>query len=83
MTVKHVSGELSTLGLKAYAQGRGAFEGTAQHGIWLDEEPDMAVYAECLTRTMTTDGMILATFTPLEGMSDVVMAYLHSQDDTT
>lgn len=74
--IKHVSGGTSVLGLKTYAQGRGAFEGTAQHGIWVDEEPDMAVYTECLTRTMTTNGMIIATFTPLEGMSDVVMAYL-------
>ncbi len=80
VTIKHVSGQTSTLGIKAYAQGRGAFEGTAQHGIWVDEEPGMDVYTECLTRTMTTDGMILATFTPLEGMSDVVMAYLHNDD---
>jgi phage terminase large subunit-like protein len=77
--IKHVSGGNSTIGLKSYQQGRGAFEGTAQHGIWVDEEPDMPVYTECLTRTMTTDGMIIATFTPLEGMSDVVMAYLHPE----
>lgn len=77
VSVRHKSGGLSTLGLKAYAQGRGAFEGAAQHGIWLDEEPDMSVYIECLTRTMTTDGMVICTFTPLEGMSDVVMAFLH------
>jgi phage terminase large subunit-like protein len=78
--IKHVSGATSMIGLKTYAQGRGAFEGTEQHGIWVDEEPDMAVYAECLTRTMTTNGMILATFTPLEGMSDVVLAYLHDSE---
>lgn len=80
VTIKHVSGGASVLGIKAYAQGRGAFEGTAQHGIWVDEEPGMDVYAECLTRTMTTNGMMLATFTPLEGMSDVVMAYLHNEE---
>jgi len=79
VSIKHVSGGVSTLGLKAYAQGRGAFEGTAQHGIWVDEEPDMAVYTECLTRTMTTNGIVLATFTPLEGMSEVVMAFLHHE----
>lgn len=80
VAIKHVSGGLSRLGLKTYAQGRGAFEGTEQHGIWVDEEPDMAVYTECLTRTMTTNGIIIATFTPLEGMSDVVMAYLHNAE---
>lgn len=78
--VRHVTGGKSSLGLKTYAQGRGAFEGTAKHGIWIDEEPEMPVYTECLTRTMTTDGLVLATFTPLEGMSDVVMAYLHPEE---
>jgi phage terminase large subunit-like protein len=74
--VKHVSGGWSVLGLKSYQQGRGSFEGTEQDGIWLDEEPPMDVYVECLVRTMTTNGMVLLTFTPLEGMSDVVLAYL-------
>lgn len=74
--VRHVSGGLSRLGLKSYAQGRGAFEGTAQHGIWIDEEPDMSVFVEILMRTMTTDGIVILTFTPLEGYSDVVMAFV-------
>lgn len=80
VAIRHVSGGMSTLGLKAYAQGRGAFEGTAQHGIWVDEEPGMDVYTECLTRTMTTGGIVMATFTPLEGMSEVVMSYLHPEE---
>ena len=58
------------------AQGPGSFEGTAQHGIWLDEEPPMDVYGECVIRTMTTDGIILITFTPLAGLSEVVMGFL-------
>lgn len=74
--VRHVSGGWSTLGLKAYQQGRGSFEGTAQHLIWLDEEPPADVYGECLIRTATTSGIVMLTFTPLEGMSDVVMSFL-------
>lgn len=74
--VKHVSGGYSTLGAKSYEQGRGSFEGTEQHLIWLDEEPSLAIYAECLIRTMTTQGIILATFTPLEGMSETVLQFL-------
>lgn len=77
--VKHVSGGWSVLGLKSYQQGRGSFEGTEQDLVWLDEEPPMDVYAECLVRTMTTDGLVLLTFTPLEGMSEVVMAFLHEE----
>ena len=36
----------STLGLKSYQQGRGSFEGTAKHFIWLDEEPPEDIYGE-------------------------------------
>ncbi len=74
--VRHVSGRFSMLGLKSYAQGRGAFEGTAQHAIWLDEEPPADIYGECLIRTATTGGLILSTFTPLEGLSDVALMFM-------
>lgn len=76
--VKHQTGGWSVLGMKAYQQGRGSFEGTEQDGIWLDEEPPMDVYTECLIRTMTTDGLMILTFTPLEGMSEVVMSFLEN-----
>lgn len=74
--VKHVTGGWSVLGLKSYQQGRGSFEGTEQDGIWLDEEPPVEIYGECLIRTATTRGIIILTFTPLEGMSDTVMSFL-------
>lgn len=66
----------SILGMKSYEQGRGSFEGTEQDIIWLDEEPPLDVYTECLMRTMTTNGLMLCTFTPLEGLSEVVMQFL-------
>ncbi len=75
----HVSGGWCTLGFKSYQQGRGSFEGTSQHGIWLDEEPPMDVYGECLIRTATTDGIIMLTFTPLAGLSEVVMGFLPAE----
>ena len=74
--VKHRSGGWSTIGLKSYEQGRGAFEGTEKDLVWFDEEPPGDVYVEALVRTMTTQGHVLLTFTPLEGMSDVVRMYL-------
>ncbi len=77
--VRHVSGGWSTLGLKAYNQGRGSFEGTAQHVVWLDEEPPMDVYGECLIRTATTNGIIMLTFTPLLGMSEVVLQFMPAE----
>lgn len=77
--VKHLSGGWSMLGLKSYQQGRGSFEGTAQHVIWLDEEPPLDVYGECLIRTATTRGLVMLTFTPLEGLSDTVMSFLPTE----
>lgn len=76
LAVRHASGGWSSLGLKSYQQGRGSFEGTEQDVIWLDEEPSIEVYVECLMRTMTTNGLMLLTFTPLEGLSEVVLAFL-------
>lgn len=78
--IQHVSGGWSELGLKSYQQGRGSFEGTERHGIWLDEEPPLEIYSECLIRTATTDGIVYITFTPLEGTTGTVMMFL--QPDT-
>ena len=74
--VKHASGGTSELTLKNYEQQRTSFQGTARHVIWLDEECSMEIYAECLLRTMTSDGLIICTFTPLLGLSDVVKYFL-------
>ncbi len=74
--VKHASGGWSRLGLKSYQQGRGSFEGTEQDFIWLDEEPPMDIYGECLIRTATTQGLIYTTFTPLEGLSEMALSFL-------
>ena len=68
---------VSELTFKSYVQGVEAFMGTSVHVIQLDEEPDTrAIYDECLTRTMTTKGIIICTFTPLLGLSDVVLSFL-------
>lgn len=85
----------STIQFKSYDQGRVAFQGTSKHGVWLDEEPPDAaetpggggtpsgngdVYTECLLRTATTDGLIIATFTPLRGLTPFVDQYLDTAE---
>lgn len=74
--VKHASGGISPLVMKSYEQRREAFQGTEQDFIWLDEEPPMDIYTECLLRTMTNNGQVIITFTPLQGMSEVVLSFL-------
>lgn len=76
VTVKHASGGVSRLVLKSYDQRREAFQGTEVDVIWLDEEPPQDVYLECLIRTMTNNGLILATFTPLMGRTELVKTLL-------
>ncbi|WP_367401672.1 terminase large subunit domain-containing protein [Fodinicurvata sediminis] len=74
--VQHASGGTSHLALKSYDQGRKAFQGTGKHVIWLDEEPPLDVYNECLIRTATLNGITMLTFTPLSGLSEVVMSFM-------
>ena len=74
--IEHVSGGTSVLTLKSYEQGRKKFQGTEIDLVWLDEEPPEDVYSECVTRTMTTGGIVYLTFTPLEGLSNVVKSFL-------
>lgn len=80
--IKHVSGGWSKLGIKSYAQGRGAFEGVAQHFVWDDEEPPIEIYGEQVIRTATTKGKLLITYTPLEGMTEVVEQFLPDDEIT-
>lgn len=75
-TVRHKSGGISKLGFKSYDQGRSKFQGTAKHVIWMDEECPMPIYSECMLRLMTTDGIMMLTFTPLLGLSDVALMFL-------
>ena len=53
-----------------------ASKATAQDCIWVDEECPYDVYIECLTRLLTTSGIIWSTFTPLQGLTEVVLRFL-------
>jgi phage terminase large subunit-like protein len=79
--VRHVSGGLSTIVFKSYDQGRKKFQGDTIDWFWPDEEPPEDIYSEGLTRTNATGGMVLMTFTPLLGMSNVVHRFLNEQSD--
>ena len=73
--VKHTSGEISICKFKSYEQGWQKYQGNPMHVIWNDEEADTKIYGECLARLIATDGMIYTTFTPLNGMTDVVRRF--------
>lgn len=79
--VKHVSGGWSTFKLRSYDQGRRIFQGFELHLFWPDEEVPQDVYSEGLIRTMTTQGIVIMTFTPLSGLTPLVLDFMHSMDD--
>ena len=78
--IKHKLGYENTVQFKSYEEGRTAFEAEAVDFIWLDEEPKRDIYDECKMRILTTRGGILSTFTPVEGMSETVLAMLEGTD---
>lgn len=74
--VRHVSGGVSVIAFKSYDSGRKKFQGETIDWGWADEEPAEDIYTEMLTRTNATHGLMMATFTPLLGMSEVVKKFL-------
>lgn len=66
----------SMLRFKYYAQGRRKWQGPPVDFVWFDEEPPEDIYDEGLARTIATGGMAAMSFTPLLGMSKVVMRFI-------
>src|SRR6266702_6240035 len=78
--IRHPKGT-SRLLFKAYEQGRESFQaGQVDIGI-CDEEPPLGIYTEFYTRCLSTvpgqrGGLLMSTFTPLRGISEVVLMFL-------
>lgn len=81
ISVQHVHGGYSTLQFKSYQGTREVFQGTGKHVVLLDEEPPADIYAEALMRIATLDGLMMLTFTPLKGMSEVVQSFLSPEEE--
>ena len=72
---------ISTIQFKSYEQGRKKFQGRTLDFIWWDEEPAQDIYIEGNARWSATGGMSFMTFTPLEGLSTVVLHFLESTEE--
>lgn len=74
--VRHVSGGISHGFTKTYEQGWQKWQGGAPHVVWLDEEPDdNKIYTESLTRILRTQGILLVTYTPLLGWTELSLHF--------
>jgi len=76
--VKSEFGGDSRIMLRSYDQGRKVFQGFEADIIWFDEEVPNNIYEEALIRTMTTGGLLIMTFTPVEGLTELVVSFMES-----
>lgn len=79
--VKHKNGGLSSLVVKTFDMGREKFQAETLDFLVFDEEPPEEVYTESIMRLrgvkgLKEPGICLLAFTPLKGLSPVVMRYL-------
>lgn len=77
--IRHKSGGISQIIFKSYDQGRAKFQGDTVDFVWFDEEPPPEIYTEGLTRTNVNRRPVLITFTPLKGVTDVVMGFMQAE----
>ncbi|MHB8413992.1 MAG: terminase large subunit domain-containing protein [Acidiferrobacteraceae bacterium] len=75
-TVRHVSGGNSVCAFKAYEMGAEAFMGESLDIVWLDEEPDEAIYSQCVIRVLDRQGYVYMTFTPEKGGTSLVQRFM-------
>jgi phage terminase large subunit-like protein len=76
--VKHISGGWSKASFRAYEQGAKKFMGTRlTGGYWADEEPPPEINSQLNRGIIATNGIGILTFTPEEGMTEVVAGFLN------
>lgn len=73
--VKNQFSGVSEIVFKAYADGREKWQAGTIGGVWFDEEPPEDIYTEGYTRTVKSGGPVISTFTPLKGLSTVVLRF--------
>jgi phage terminase large subunit-like protein len=67
---------VSTITFKSYEAGRKSFQGLPRN-VWLDEEPGVEIYGECVARLTSDDTlMLMMTFTPLQGTTPTIQSFL-------
>lgn len=75
IAVKHTSGGYSNLIFFAYSQGMEPMQGFSADIAYVDEQDKSnfdTIFSELSKRTATSKGMVMATFTPLQGVTTIV-----------
>lgn len=72
VTVQHSSGRTVTIRFRAYEQGKEKHMGIRPDFGWMDEEPPQEIFSQYLRGTIATNGKLLITFTPENGITQLV-----------
>lgn len=75
--VKHVKGGNSECYFRAYEQGKKKFMGVKYKFVWPDEEPPSDIQSQIRRSQLSTNGVEAITFTPEDGITEVVHGFIH------
>ena len=78
--IRHVGGGKSYLLFANYTQEVRQLQGFKLNLAVFDEQPPDDFFSEVVTRTATTQGMILCSFTPLKGLNGLVSKFWNRED---
>ena len=77
--IKHVSGAKSYLLFANYTQEVRQLQGFKLNLAVFDEQPPDDFFSEVVTRTATTQGKVLCSFTPLKGLNGLVSKFWNKE----
>ena len=78
--IRHSSGANSYLLFANYTQEVRQMQGFKLNLAVFDEQPPDDFFSEIVTRTATTQGQVLCSFTPLKGLNGLVSKFWHQEE---
>ena len=78
--IRHCSGQNSYLVFANYTQEVRQMQGFKLNLAVFDEQPPDDFFSEIVTRTATTQGQVLCSFTPLKGLNGLVSKFWHQEE---
>lgn len=78
--IKHVSGAKSYLLFANYTQEVRQLQGFKLNLAVFDEQPPDDFFSEIVTRTATTQGKVMCSFTPLKGLNGLVSKFWNKEE---
>ena len=78
--IRHTSGGNSYLLFGNYTQEVRNLQGFKLDFVVFDEQPPDDIFSELVTRTATTQGQVLCSFTPLKGLNGLVSKFWYGEE---